>query len=111
MDQQPDIYKPARTRRLRAQVTMTLTAWAIAFLVVMAVFTVFDDEFESIPRPLRALVLSGVLVALMVNLVMPAISAGLSRRLPAPPVTDRRPGPANRRGDSHEHARPEKRFR
>jgi antibiotic biosynthesis monooxygenase (ABM) superfamily enzyme len=79
MDQQPDIDRPGRARRWRAQATMTLTAWLIAFLVVMTVSTVFDDELASLPLPLRALVLSGVLVALMVNLVMPLISGVISR--------------------------------
>ena len=89
MDQQSDIDRPARARRWRAQATMTLAAWLIGFPIVMAVSTVFDNEFASLPRPLRALVLSGVLVALMVNLVLPAISARLSRRLAAPPDRNR----------------------
>ncbi len=85
MDQHPDIDKPPRARRWRAQATVTLTAWLIAFLVVMAVSTLFDDELASLPLALRALVLSGVLVAIMVNLVMPLLSAALSKRLPPPP--------------------------
>jgi antibiotic biosynthesis monooxygenase (ABM) superfamily enzyme len=89
MDRHPDIDKPARARRWRAQATMTLAAWLIAFLLVMALSTLFNDELTSLPLPLRALVLSGVLVALMVNLVMPLISAALSRRLPSPPDTTR----------------------
>jgi hypothetical protein len=47
---------------------LTLAAWPIAFLVVIAVSTVFDNAFASLPRPLVALVLSGVVVAVMVNL-------------------------------------------
>jgi antibiotic biosynthesis monooxygenase (ABM) superfamily enzyme len=98
MDQHRDADKPARARRWRAQAMMTLTAWLIAFLVVLVVSTVFDDELASLPRPLRALVLSGVLVALMVNLVMPTVSAALSRRLPSPPATNPRRGARESRG-------------
>ena len=86
MDRQPDIDKPARAARWRAQATMTLAAWLFAFLVVMGLSTLFNDELTSLPLPVRALVLSGVLVALMVNLVMPLISAVLSRRMPTPPA-------------------------
>jgi antibiotic biosynthesis monooxygenase (ABM) superfamily enzyme len=68
---------------------MTLAAWLVAFLVVIALSTLFNDELTSLPLPLRALVISGVLIALMVNLVMPLISAALSRRLPSPPGTRR----------------------
>lgn len=39
MDQHPDIDKPARARRRRAQATMTIAAWLIAFLVVLALTT------------------------------------------------------------------------
>jgi antibiotic biosynthesis monooxygenase (ABM) superfamily enzyme len=93
MDRQPDIDKPARAPRLRAQATMTLAAWLIAFLVVMGLSTLFNDELTSLPLPVRALVLSGVLVALMVNLVMPLLSAALSggiRRHPARGVSNAR---------------------
>ena len=89
MDQHPDIDKPARAGRWRAQVTMTIAAWLIAFLIVFALSTFFKDQLASLPLPLRALVLSGILVALMVNLVMPLISAALVRRLP--PLPDTRP--------------------
>ena len=89
MDQHPDIDEPARARRWRAQATMTIAAWLIAFLVVLALSTFFNDELASLPLPVRALVLSGVLVALMVNLVMPLISAALARKLP--PLPDTRP--------------------
>ena len=91
MDQHADIAKPAGPRRWRAQAALTVAAWPIAFLVVIAVSTVFDNAFASLPRPLRALVLSGVVVAVMVNLVMPTIGAGLARRLPTSPDTKHRP--------------------
>src|SRR5262249_28593613 len=92
MDQQPDIDKPEHTRRWRAQAITTLAAWLIAFPVAVAVSAVFDNKFASLPRPLRALVLSGILVALMVNLVMPAISAVRTRRLSSSPDRNHRRG-------------------
>lgn len=57
----------------------TLAAWIVAFAVVTALLTFFDDQLKTLPLALRALVISGVLVALMVNLVMPALSAAVAR--------------------------------
>jgi antibiotic biosynthesis monooxygenase (ABM) superfamily enzyme len=53
-----------------APVVTTLGAWLVAFLVVLALLTLFGDELGSLPLALRALVISGLLVALMVNLVI-----------------------------------------
>jgi antibiotic biosynthesis monooxygenase (ABM) superfamily enzyme len=64
---------------LLARVVITLGAWLVAFLVVTSILSVFRDELESMPLALRALVISGVLVALMANLVMPVLSAAVAR--------------------------------
>jgi hypothetical protein len=85
-------------------VVTTVAAWVVAFLVVTALLTVFGDELGSLPLALRALVISGVLVALMVNLVMPASSVAIAgwvaarrrragRRLADDPVRSRRAVP------------------
>jgi antibiotic biosynthesis monooxygenase (ABM) superfamily enzyme len=66
-------------------VVTTLAAWLVAFLVVLTLLTLFGDELGSLPLALRALVISGLLVALMVNLVMPILSAALARWLARPP--------------------------
>jgi antibiotic biosynthesis monooxygenase (ABM) superfamily enzyme len=68
-------------------VATTLGAWLVAFLVVTALLTVFGDELGSLPLALRALVISGVLVALMVNLVMPVLGAAVARWVAGPPRT------------------------
>jgi antibiotic biosynthesis monooxygenase (ABM) superfamily enzyme len=68
-----------------APVVTTLGAWLVAFLVVLALLTLFGDELGSLPLALRALVISGLLVALMVNLVMPVLSAALARWLAGRP--------------------------
>jgi ketosteroid isomerase-like protein len=60
---------------------MTITAWPFAFLAVLALFTVFDDELGSMPLATRALVVSGVLVTLMANVVMPVLSIVVNRFL------------------------------
>ena len=80
MNQHAHTSKRARARRLRAQATMTLAAWLMAFLIVMALTTLFNEQLASLPLPLRALVLSGVLVAFMVNVAMPLISPAIARR-------------------------------
>jgi antibiotic biosynthesis monooxygenase (ABM) superfamily enzyme len=72
---------PARAPRWLAPVATTLAAWLVAFLVVTALLTVIGDQLGSLPLALRALVISGVLVALMVNVVMPVLSSALGRSL------------------------------
>jgi len=44
-----------------------------------ALLTLLGDELGSLPLGLRALVISGVLVAVMVNLVMPVLSGAAAR--------------------------------
>jgi antibiotic biosynthesis monooxygenase (ABM) superfamily enzyme len=75
----PPLDKPLRTRRWFAPMATTLAGWLAAFLVVSALFTFLGDVLESLPLALRALVVSGALVTLMVNVVMPVISASVAR--------------------------------
>jgi antibiotic biosynthesis monooxygenase (ABM) superfamily enzyme len=63
---------------------MTLGAWLVAFLVVTGLLTLLGDELGSLPLGLRVLVISGVLVALMVNLVMPVLNVAVARWLRDP---------------------------
>jgi antibiotic biosynthesis monooxygenase (ABM) superfamily enzyme len=77
----------SRARRWLAPVAQTLAAWLVAFLTVTALLTLLGDELGSLPLALRALVISGVLVALMVNLVMPFLSVAVARWLARPPQT------------------------
>jgi antibiotic biosynthesis monooxygenase (ABM) superfamily enzyme len=70
---------PSRARPWLGPVATTLAAWLVAFLVVTALLTIFGDQLGSLPLGLRALVISGVLVALMVNLVMPVLSVAVAR--------------------------------
>jgi antibiotic biosynthesis monooxygenase (ABM) superfamily enzyme len=76
--------------RWLAPVATTLGAWLVVFLVVTALLTVFGDELQSLPLALRALVISGVLVALMVNVVMPVLGAAVPRWLGRAPRTRQR---------------------
>jgi hypothetical protein len=68
-----------------AMMLMTLGAWLVAFVVVLALLSALGDELESLPLALRALVISGVLVFLMVNLVMPALNVAIARWLTRAP--------------------------
>jgi antibiotic biosynthesis monooxygenase (ABM) superfamily enzyme len=68
-----------KTRHLLAPLLATLAAWLTAFLVVLALLTLLGDELRSLPLALRALVMSGVLVALMANLVMPIVTGAVAR--------------------------------
>jgi antibiotic biosynthesis monooxygenase (ABM) superfamily enzyme len=89
--------------RWLAPVATTIGAWLVAFLVVTALLSVFGDEPKSLPLALRALVISGLLVALMVNLVMPVLSAAVARWVAGPPRT--RPAAAPPRTTSGEEGR------
>jgi antibiotic biosynthesis monooxygenase (ABM) superfamily enzyme len=86
-----------------APAVTTLGAWLVAFLVVLMLLTLFGDELGSLPLALRALVISGPLVALMVNLVMPVLSAALARWLAgAPRMRPKRARLGTKcRGESH----------
>ena len=75
---------PSGPPRWLAPLVTTLVSWLVAFLAVTALLTLFGDELGSMPLAVRALVISGLLVALMVNLVMPVLSAGLARWLAGP---------------------------
>lgn len=78
---------PSRVPRWLAALATTLGAWLVAFLVVTVLLTVFGDELGALPLALRALVISGLLVALMVNLVMPVLNIAIAHWLAAPPPT------------------------
>jgi len=62
-------------------VLTTLGAWLAAFAVVLTLLTLLRHELNSLPLALRALVISGVLVVLMVNLVMPLLNLAIARWL------------------------------
>jgi antibiotic biosynthesis monooxygenase (ABM) superfamily enzyme len=79
---------------------VTLAAWLVAFGVVTALLALFGHQLASMPLALRALVMSGVLVALMLNLVMPLLDAAVARWLRgAPPTREPRGWLPPRSGD------------
>ena len=91
------------TRQRLAPVVTTLAAWLVAYGVVVALLVLFGHQLARMPLALRALVMSGVLVALMVNLVMPLLSVAIGRWLRgSPPPHEPRtwlppkPGPERR---------------
>ena len=57
-----------------------LAAWLVAWLVVLVLLSVLGDQLGSLPAP-RALAISGVLVVLMANLVMPLLGQVAERWL------------------------------
>jgi antibiotic biosynthesis monooxygenase (ABM) superfamily enzyme len=78
--------QPVARRRLVRMVT-TLAGWAVAYLVVMALLTVLGRPLAALPVALRAAVISGTMIAVMVNLVMPALSRIIPRWLAGPSPT------------------------
>lgn len=77
---------PSRARRSLVRLATTLAAWFVAFLIVLALLTLFGDELESLPLAVDALIFTGVLVPLMGNLVMPVVSVAVARWLVGRPA-------------------------
>lgn len=59
---------------LHIRIATTLGGWLAAFVIVTTILRLFGDQLGSLPLELRALVLSGVLVGLMANVVMPFLN-------------------------------------
>jgi antibiotic biosynthesis monooxygenase (ABM) superfamily enzyme len=68
-------------RRGLVRLATTLAAWLVAWLVVVALLSALGDQLASLPLALRALAISGVLVALMANLIMPLLGGLVERWL------------------------------
>jgi len=85
MREQPDI--PSRARRWLTRLATTLAAWLVAFLIVLALLTLFGAQLEALPHALNALVFTGVLVPVMGNLVMPVLNVAVARWLAGRPPT------------------------
>src|SRR4029453_10141423 len=96
MGDEIDTDNPRRPQRWLVAAVTTVTALLVAFLRVMALLTLFREQLASLPVALRALVISGVLVTLMVNLVMPVLGGAVVRMLAGRP----RPRLASGRGVS-----------
>jgi antibiotic biosynthesis monooxygenase (ABM) superfamily enzyme len=75
--------------RLLAKVATTIAAWLVAFLVVTTLLSLFGDQLAALPLAVRALIMSGVLVTLMVNLAMPVVGLGIGRVLAGPAASGR----------------------
>jgi antibiotic biosynthesis monooxygenase (ABM) superfamily enzyme len=65
--------------KVRTALVMTLTTWVVAFGIVTALLSLFGRQLMSLPLAPRAAVLSGVIVTLMVNVVMPHLRAVIAR--------------------------------
>jgi antibiotic biosynthesis monooxygenase (ABM) superfamily enzyme len=85
VDPVPPSDEPSRARSWLVRVTTTLAAWLVAFSVVMTLLTLFGTQLESLSPALRALAMSGVLVMLMANLVMPALNVAVARWMASHP--------------------------
>lgn len=57
----------------------TLLAWGSVYGLLLTIFWVFGPQLAALPSALRLLVVSGALVGLMANLVMPAVGRIVDR--------------------------------
>jgi antibiotic biosynthesis monooxygenase (ABM) superfamily enzyme len=55
------------------RILMNLLAWLSAVLIVLALFALFGAQLQARSLPVRALIFSGVMAILMLNVVMPAL--------------------------------------
>jgi antibiotic biosynthesis monooxygenase (ABM) superfamily enzyme len=67
----PNSQPPAAPRPWRVKFATNLGAWLVAWATVFGLLAAFGGQLASLPLAIRALVISGVLVAIMTNLVMP----------------------------------------
>jgi antibiotic biosynthesis monooxygenase (ABM) superfamily enzyme len=62
------------------KIWMNLLSWLAAFLIVLGLFSLFGTQLAARSLPIRALIVSGVMVLLMLNLVVPILRRILGRR-------------------------------
>jgi antibiotic biosynthesis monooxygenase (ABM) superfamily enzyme len=77
----PNSHLPSVPRPWAVKLAMNLGAWLVAWGTVFALLSLFGEQLRSLPLALRALVISGALVALMLNLVMPLLRQLVARLL------------------------------
>jgi hypothetical protein len=58
---------------LGAKLVTTAMAWLVVYLLLLTLFSIFEDQLAALTLPVRLLVVSGVLVTVMANLVMPMV--------------------------------------
>jgi multidrug efflux pump subunit AcrB len=58
---------------LGAKLVTTGMAWLVVYLLLLTLFSSFEDQLAALTLPVRLLVVSGVLVIVMANLVMPMV--------------------------------------
>jgi antibiotic biosynthesis monooxygenase (ABM) superfamily enzyme len=58
-----------------------LLLWIAAYLILMALFTLFGEPLNGMPLALRVLIVSAVLVVVMSQLVIPIVARIVARYL------------------------------
>lgn len=65
----------------KIRIISTLMGWAVAFMIVYSILLVFGSQLRKLPQAVDALIISGILVTLMGNFVMPWINQIVSKHL------------------------------
>jgi hypothetical protein len=81
----PRVHEVARPGDgLGAKLITTGVAWLVVYLLLLTLFSIFEDQLAALTLPVRLLVVSGFLVTFMANLLMPMVmrivGAGIGRR-------------------------------
>jgi antibiotic biosynthesis monooxygenase (ABM) superfamily enzyme len=71
------------------RIVTNLLAWLSAFLIVLGLFSLFGPQLQSQPLVVRALIVSGVMAVLMLNVVMPVLLRVIGRWQRAPATRPR----------------------
>nr|WP_296065342.1 hypothetical protein [uncultured Actinoplanes sp.] len=90
--------RPSRAAQLARRVTTTLLAWIAAYAVVNVVVLLGGPALAATSSAVRTLVISGTLVILMINVLMPVI-VGVVGRLFDPKAFPRAATTTRHRGD------------
>lgn len=74
-------HKLTRKQRIQIRLATTLLGWGVAFLIAYALLFFFGKQLASLPTALHALLFTGILVTIMGNVFMPAITTFVVSRI------------------------------
>lgn len=61
------------------KIATLLLLWLGAYVTLVGIFTLFGQQLDSLPMPLRVLIVSAILVLVMTQIVIPLV-ARVTRR-------------------------------
>lgn len=62
------------------KIATLLLLWLGAYVTLVVLFTLFGRQLDSLPMPLRVLIVSAILVLVMTQIVLPLVARVTTRR-------------------------------